>query len=310
MCTKMPQNIVEERLRWVKPIVSKEIRLIDAAKVCPYGKRTLERWVRAFRQKGESGLVPQSTRPKSSPRDTPIRLKERVIELRRDSGKSAVKLHWQLEKEGITIHERTIGKFLKAESLVRKYRVKRVKYKYLKATLKPGELVEIDVKYVPQKLNETRYYQYTAIDCASRWRYLQIYDQQTNDHSLDFLFEVIRRFPYPISAIKTDNHAVFTNWATGYRKSADPSQPRLHVLDMECARLGIDHYLIDPGKPYQNGKVERSHRSDQETFYDRLTCVTLEELKLKLRLWNLYYNDLEHCGLGGRTPNEMLKLNH
>ena len=108
-------------------------------------------------------------------------------------------------------------------------------------------------------------------------------------------------------AIKTDNGSCFTNRYTGYLKSADPINPRVHPFDLICRELNIDHYLIDPGKPAQNGKVERSHRSDQETFYDKVQFNTLGELKLKLRLWNMYYNDLEHCGLGGRTPNQMVK---
>jgi len=308
MSIKMPETIKEERLRWIIPIVSKEIKLVDAGKVCPHGQRTLERWVAAYKKHGEAGLQPKSTRPKSNPKDTPIHLKEYILDLRKQTKKSAIKLHWQLEKEHIKIHERTIGKFLKQEGLVRKYRVKRVKYKYIKATLKPGELIEIDVKYVPQKLNENRYYQYTAIDCASRWRHLEIYDDQNSWYTKKFLHEVIKRFPYQITAIKTDNHATFTNRYTGYRQHIDPMDARPHLLDVECNKLGITHYLIDPGKPAQNGKVERSHRSDQELFYDQLKTTSPEQLRLSARLWNMYYNDLEHCGLGGKTPNEMLQL--
>ena len=43
MCTKLPKNILEERLRWVLPIVNKQIKIVDAAKVFPDRKRTLER---------------------------------------------------------------------------------------------------------------------------------------------------------------------------------------------------------------------------------------------------------------------------
>jgi transposase InsO family protein len=311
MTIKMPETIKQERLKWVLPIVNKQIKLADAGKVCPHGQRTLERWVAAYKKFGDLGLDPKSTRPKSSPKDTAIRLKEYILELRKQTKKSAIKLHWQLEKEHIKIHERTIGKFLKQEGLVRKYRVKRVKYKYIKATLKPGELIEIDVKYVPQKLNEMRYYQYTAIDCASRWRHLEIYDDQNSWYTVKFLHEVVSRFPYPIKAIKTDNHSTFTNRYTGYRQANDPMDARPHGLDVECSKLSITHYLIDPGKPAQNGKVERSHRSDQEIFYDQLKTTTPEQLRLSSRLWNMYYNDLEHCGLKGKTPNEMLQLiNH
>lgn len=311
MSVKMPTTIKEERLRWVLPIVNKEIKLKEVARVCPHSQRTLERWVALFKAQGEAGLEPKSTRPRSSPKDTPVRLKEYILELRKQTKKSAIKLHWQLQKNGINIHQRTIGKFLKQEGLVRKYRVKRVKYKYIKALLQPGELVEIDVKYVPQNLSKQQHFQYTAIDCSSRWRHLEIYDDQNNGNSIRFLQEVIKRFPYQIKAIKTDNHSTFTNRYTGYLKSTNPLQARLHALDVECSRLGITHYLIDPGKPSQNGKVERSHRSDQEIFYDdQLTGVTLSQLRLSLRLWNMYYNDLEHCGLKGKTPNEMLQLNN
>ena len=68
------------------------------------------------------------------------------------------------------------------------------------------------------------------------------------------------------------------------------------------------HYLIDPGKPAQNGKVERSHREDQEKFYERNIFKNLQDLKNKIKRWNNEYNNLEHCGLDGKTPNEFLKL--
>ena len=59
--------------------------------------------------------------------------------------------------------------------MLRKYRTRRLKYKYIKVPLAPGELVEIDVKYAPEKLANRRYFQFTAIDCATRWRYLKVY---------------------------------------------------------------------------------------------------------------------------------------
>ena len=304
----MPKNIKEERLRWILPIYYKEIKLVDVAKVCPYSKRSLERWLAAYRKYGEKGLEPKSTKPKSNPRETPIRIKERIIELRKETKLGALKLHWKLKKEGVFIHPRTIGKILKKEGLTRKYRTKKIKYKYVRALLKPGELVEIDVKYVPQRIKGKRYYQFTAIDCASRWRYLQVYDDISTFNALRFLKELIKIAPFRIRAIKTDNGSCFTNRYTGYLKSSDPLNPRLHSFDLLCQKLGIIHYLIDPGKPQQNGKVERSHRTDQEQFYDRTTFKNERELKQKLRTWNEEYNNLEHCSLNGKTPNEMIQL--
>lgn len=302
----MAKTIQEERFRWLKPIINKEMTLVDVATVCPHSERSLKRWKKAYEMNGMEGLIPQSTQPKVSPTETPIRIKEEVITLRKQTGLCALKLHWRLAKRGITIPARTVGKILKQEGLVRKYRVKKVKYKYLRAERKPGELVEIDVKYVPGTVAGKRYYQYTAIDTASRWRYLRIFEEQSTFHSIQFLEDVINRFPYAITGVKTDNGSVFTNYYLGTNKRSDQTVKTLHALDTFCGQRGIVHYLIDPGKPAQNGTVERSHREDQEKFYERHTFRSVSSLEKKIRVWNEYYNDLEHCGLNGKTPNEVL----
>ena len=190
--------------------------------------------------------------------------------------------------------------------MVRKYRVRKIKYKYIRAIRQPGELIEIDVKYVPGRVVGKRYYQYTAIDTASRWRHLSVYDEQTNFHSILFLKEVIKIFTYKIQAIKTDNGSIFTNYYTSMTKRSDMTVKTIHALDLFCKKHNIIHYLIDPGKPAQNGTVERSHREDQEKFYEQHKFKNFKDLQIKLKRWNMYYNDLEHCGLNGKTPNEFL----
>lgn len=152
MSAKMPKTIKEERLRWVLPIINKNIKLLDAAKVCPHSQRSLERWLAEYRKSGEAGLDPKSTRPKTNPKETPIRIKEKVIELRKETNLCALKLKWKLEKENVFLHKNTIQKIIKKEGLVRKYRIRKLKYKYLKVPLNKGELVEIDVKYVPETI--------------------------------------------------------------------------------------------------------------------------------------------------------------
>lgn len=308
MCVNMPKTIKEERLRWILPIYNKEIRLADVVKVCPHSKRSIERWLSGYKRYGEIGIEPKSTRPKTNPKETPIRIKERIIELRKDTHKCAKKLKWHLEKEGIYLNKNTINKIIKKEGLTRKYRIRKIKYKYIKVPLATGELVEIDVKYVPETIENQRYYQFTAIDCASRWRYLKIYRDYGNGSTIKFLKELIEIASFRIRAIKTDNGSNFTNRYTGYLKSTDPMNPRLHPFDLLCQELNIIHYLIDPGKPSQNGKVERSHRTDQEMFYERNRFKSLRDLKKKILVWNEEYNNLEHCGLDGKTPNEMLEL--
>ena len=302
----MNTSIQMERYQWILPILEKRLNYAETLKVCPHSKRSLERWVAAYKRFGLPGLIPESTAPKTQPNETPIRLKEEGIALRKKTGLCAVKLHWRLAKQGTVIHERTVGKIIKNEGLVRKYRVKKIKYKYLRAERKPGELIEIDVKYVPGRIAGKRYYQYTAIDTATRWRYLRIFEEQTTHHSILFLEDVIQRFPHPITGVKTDNGSIFTNYYLGTNKRSDLTVKTIHALDVFCAKHHIVHYLIDPGRPAQNGTVERSHREDQQKFYERNEFRSFADLKKKIRLWNEYYNNLEHCGLEGKTPNEVL----
>jgi transposase InsO family protein len=302
----MAETIQDERWRWLKPIINKEATLVEVAKVCPHSPRSLKRWKKAYEEHGMDGLIPKSTAPKTSPGETPIRVKEEVVTLRRQTKLCALKLHWRLERAGVSIHERTIGKILKKEGMVRKYRTKKVTYKYLRAERKPGELMEMDVKHVPGPIQGQKYYQYTVIDTASRWRHLEVFPEEAIHNSIHMMENVLTRFPYPITGLKTDNHATFTNYYTGTYKRSDMTVKTIHALDVWCASHGIAHYLIDKGKPAQNGTVERSHREDQEKFYEQHTFSSLTDLKRKLRVWNDHYNNLEHCGLGGRTPNEVL----
>ncbi len=308
MCTKMPKDIKEERLRWVLPIFCKEVRLKDVSTICPYGERTIERWLANYKKHGEQGLEPKSTRSKTNPRETPIRIKERIIELRKEKKECALKLKWDLEEEGIFIHKNTIQKIIKREGLTRRYRTRKIRYHYVRIPLKKGELIEIDIKFVPDRIRGKRYYQFTAIDCGSRWRYLQAYDDASSYSAICFLKELTTVVNFKIQAVKTDNGSCFTNRYTGYNKSSDPLNPRLHEFDMLCQRLEIPHYLIDPGKPQQNSFVERSHRTDQEKFYDENVFKNFDDLKQKLKIWNSKYNNTKHCGLNGKTPNQMLEL--
>jgi len=305
--TTMPKNTKEERFRWIEPILNREISIKQMTKICPFSERTIKYWLDAYKIHGINGLIDKSKQPKTQPNETPIRNKERIIELRKQTNLCAQKLNYKLQKENIIISTRAIGKILKKEGLVRKYRTRKLKYKYIKLPLLPGELVEIDIKYVPDRIENKQYYQFTAIDCASRWRYLKIYDDQSSDSTINFLKIILQLAPFKVKSIKTDNGACFTNRYTGYLKSSTPHNPRLHPLDLECQKQNILHYLIDPGKPAQNGKVERSHRTDQEMFYDRSNFKTVLGLKRAIKKWNHYYNNLEHCALDGLTPNEALE---
>lgn len=304
----MPKSTKEEKFRWIKPILDKEISIKDMSRVCPFSERSIKYWITNYKEYGIEGLENKSRRSKTNPKEAPIRIKEKIIELRKDKKQCALKIMWDLQEEGIDIHFQTIQKIIKKEGLIRKHRTRKKNIPYQTKQWMPGEMVEIDVKWVPGRINGDRYYQFTAIDCASRWRYLNAYPFCSNGNTIKFVKELMDIVPFKIKSIKTDNGCNFTNRYLGYAMSSDPLNIRLHDFDVLCNNMGITHYLIDPGKPAQNGKVERSHRTDQQKFYDEMKFKSFEELKYKLRLWNMFYNDTKHCSLGGKTPNQALGL--
>jgi transposase InsO family protein len=98
-----------------------------------------------------------------------------------------------------------------------------------------------------------RLYQFTAIDDCTRIRVLKIYDSCNQASTIRFVNEVIKRLPFRVLVIQTDNGAEF--------------QSRFH---WHLESLDIRHAYIKPRTPHLNGKVERSHRVDEQEFYQLL----------------------------------------
>lgn len=200
---------------------------------------------------------------------------------------------------------RGIHRVLKREGLVRTKRRFPHKNTWVSKSAIPGELVEIDVAFM-RKYKGRWLYQFTAIDSCTRWRFLKIYKEQYVITALDFLESLVKAAPFQIQGVKTDNDAIFTNRYNGYYKSTRLF-PRMHAFTRLCRKYDINHYLIDPGKPAQNGKVERSHRTDREEFWNRVKFQSLSELKRKQSTYvDWYNNEREHLGIGGKTPVELL----
>lgn len=77
------------------------------------------------------------------------------------------------------------------------------------------------------------------------------------------------------------------------------------MLAVEAA--GIWHRYIRPRRPQQNGKVERSHRIDQEEFWGRRRFTHFDEAATALRVWERTYNyERFSLALQGRTLAEKL----
>jgi transposase InsO family protein len=138
---------------------------------------------------------------------------------------------------------------------------------------------------------EVKRFQYTAIDDATRARALYIYDRHNQKNAVDFVDRVREKFPFRIHTIQTDNGHEF--------------QAMFH---WHCEDLGIRHVYIKKASPHLNGKVERSHLTDQTEFYQLVEYVDDIDILKKLQEWETFYNiHRPNSALNGKTPYEVLK---
>ncbi len=167
---------------------------------------------------------------------------------------------------------------------------------------KIGVKWQLDVKYVPEQCKcsniifDRKFYQYTVIDECSRKRYIYAYLEQCADSTIDFVKRAIRYFGYQPDLIQTDNGVEFTY--TKYVK-------RKHPFDIFLDGLSIEHSLIKPRTPRHNGKVERSHRNDNERFYKYLKFYDLEDLQRQMKSYLYRSNNIPTSALGWKTPNQV-----
>lgn len=171
----------------------------------------------------------------------------------------------------------------------------------------PGQRVQIDVKFVPSAclVNEAKgrkFCQYTAIDEYSRWRYVEAFEEHNTYSSAVFLDHLIKAFPMPIECVQTDNGFEFT------KRFNAKSENNLTLFQKRLAQYGIRHKLIRPFTPRHNGKVERSHRKDNERFYATRTFYSFNDFAKQLKTYNYRdYNRFPMRPLGWKSPHTILK---
>ena len=171
----------------------------------------------------------------------------------------------------------------------------------------PGERVQVDVKYVPRKCltkelieKEERYYQYTAIDEYTRMRVLWFSKEHSTYESKKFIDVIVKKFPFKIEEIQTDNGFEFTNRLSYYASV----KGKKTMFEEHLEELGIRHKLIKPYTPRHNGKVERSHRKDQERFYYNKVFCSFEDLVNRAKYWIKEYNNFPMRPLKWISPKE------
>lgn len=283
-----------DRLRWMDAY--RECH--NAALVCrrfSVAPRTFWFWKKRYDPWDLTSLECHSRRPKTLVRKTSWLLERRLLALKRDyprAGRRKIAVYLK-RKDDVVLSERTVGRILTRHTLNIRYKTRKRKAPKPRVDMAkvriPGDLLQMDTKFV--SLHGQRLYQYTIIDVASRKRHIDVFVDSTMETTCRFLTEALHIFSFKVVQLQTDNGHEFGRQVSKF-----------------CQEHAIRHVFSHKGRPYENGYVERSHRTDEEEFYSLgKTGTTTEELRERLKKYLYYYNhERIHWGLNGQTPDEAL----
>jgi transposase InsO family protein len=287
------------------------------AKAMGISRQCVHRWVARYAAEGEAGLHDRSSRPHSCPSQTAPRVEQAVLRMRREQRRGQ---DWLGPELGLPA--RTVSRVLRRHQVpylrecdpltgevIRSSKRTAVRYE----RDRPGELVHMDVKKIgkipdgggwrahgraaddPLKWRRPKVgfdYVHSLVDDHSRLAYCEILPDEKGPTCAAFLLRAAAYFAKHgitrIERVMTDNHF-------SYRLSADTAAA--------LRTLGATHKLIRPHCPWQNGKVERFHRTLQVEWAYREVFLTNHDRAAALAPWLEHYNTQRpHTALGGLPP--------
>lgn len=287
-------NTLTQKLCFRQSVVlySQRNSVFSAIRKFGISRATIYRWRKIYDGILDS-LAERSRRPHSHPNQhTPEELKL-ISDMRRRNPEAGLVVFWvKLMQRGYNRSIPSLWRVLKRLTLLP---VKPPNPKYIakpyEKMLYPGQRVQIDVKVVPKSCIvpnadglQERFFQYTAIDEYSRFRFIMAFKEQSTYSSVQFLNALITVFPFKIECVQTDNGSEFI-------KSFDERKKgRSSFFEARLKELGIRHKLIRPFTPRHNGKVERSHRKDNEYFYATHKFYSFDDFSKQLAVHLKRYN--------------------
>ncbi len=281
------------RLRWIEHYEKVSKKVLPTCRYFGITRTTFYRWYHRYLQFGVEGLKSKSSRPHKICYQIPKDVVATILMLRQQRHYGPTRMSYYIkQKYNWFVSKTTIHKLYKEHGINRlRYRKKWQRYPQRYEKAMPGDRIQIDVKFLDKlAFQGKQYYQFTAIDDCTRLRVLRIYDHNTVKNAAEFVDEVRKVLPFAVKQIQTDNGQEFGESFTW------------HLDD-----LGITHRKTKIRSPEENGKVERSHRTDEEEFYRPRQFVSIIHCLKLLKRWEKEYNERRpHMALKGKTPKEYL----
>jgi transposase InsO family protein len=266
------------------------------------------RWVhelcRRYQMHGEAGLRPASRRPHRSPHQTPAKVEDAIVSLRKllsdqglDAGAHTIAFHLSHAFDRVP-SVATIWRILQRRGFVVPQPQKRPKSSYIRFCAdQPNERWQADITHW-ELADGTGIEICNILDDHSR-----LIVGSTTAAGVTFkAADVVAAFHQAVSTyglpagVLTDNGAVFT---------AAPRGGGRCTLELELARLGVGSRHSRPYHPQTCGKVERYHQTLKKWLDKQPRAMTLEQLQAQLDRFTDYYNTKRpHRALGRRTPSD------
>jgi len=159
--------------------------------------------------------------------------------------------------------------------------------------------VHIDICEVSSK--EGKGYLFVAVDRVSKYTHVELYHRMTQDNALLFLQNTIKKFPYKIHTILTDNGSQFCGNPRFMKKV-------ISKFTKLCNDNNIKKKFTKPYHPWTNGQVERINRTIKEATIKKYYYESFDQLKNHLNDFIEYYNYSKRLrALKGKTPYEFIE---
>ena len=279
-----------------------------AARRYNVGRATIYRWKERYDGTLQS-LQDRSHRPHSHPNQHTEEETKLIKDMRKKNKHTGLVVFWvKLRQRGYT---RTITSLWRMLNKLELQPIKPPNPKYIPKPYEkmqyPGQRVQIDVKFVPDacivgdaKAEGRKFYQYTAIDEYSRFRYIEAFEEHSSYSSAVFLEHMLKAFKFKVECVQTDNGQEFT------KRLGSAEKPTPTLFEKLLKQRGIKHKLIKPYTPRHNGKVERSHRKDNEYFYATHTFYSFDDFKKQLAAHSRKYNNFPMRPLNWKSPADYI----
>jgi putative transposase len=292
---------LDERMRFIMAVERQEEAFAAICRRFQVSRRTGYKWVERYKAEGVAGLEDRSRAPLHHPQAIPTVMAERCLLVRRAHPSwGPVKVRAFLERQDTGIAwpaASTIGALFDREGLTVKRRLRRRSAPSSAPFAQcggPNDVWCMDFKGWFLTGDGTHCEPFTLADGHSRYLLrCQAVARNDTEHVWPVLDAAFREFGRP-GALRSDNGPPFASRGAG----------GLSKLSVKVIKAGVLPERIEPGKPQQNGRLERLHLTllkDTASPPARSLRQQLERFQAFQRIYN---EERPHAALGHDTPAE------